>query len=45
MMIEVNKNLYLNADGSKGRGLGRLQEQINDLYGCFHKFEFKYLLS
>lgn len=32
MMIEVNKNLYLNADGSKGRGFGILQGKINDFY-------------
>lgn len=32
MMIELNKNLYLNADGSKGRGFGILQGQINDFY-------------
>lgn len=32
MMIDLNKNLYLNADGSKGRGFGILQGQINEFY-------------
>lgn len=32
MMIEVNKNLYLNADGSKRQEFGILQGQINSLY-------------
>lgn len=32
MMIVMNKNLYLNSDGSKRRGFEILQNQINDFF-------------